>query len=220
VCLTLYDRIYPFAWLGVLVQAPPASRELIYALHDDGFALESMRSPRVTRLYLQCAPDEDPANWPDARIWAELHKRLEDEAGPKLNEGPILQKGVTAMRSFVAEPMRFCNLFLAGDAAHIVPPTGAKGMNLALADVRVLAQAFADYYRCGSRTGLDGYSQACLSRTWKAQRFSWWMTSLLHRFDSDSAFDRRRRFAELEYLAQSRAAQTMLAENYVGLPFD
>lgn len=219
VSLTLYDRIYPFAWLGVLVQAPPASRELIYALHDDGFALQSMRSPRVTRLYLQCAPDEDLAKWPDARIWTELHKRLEDEAGPKLNEGPILQKGVTAVRSFVAEPMRFGNLFLAGDAAHIVPPTGAKGMNLALADVRVLAQAFADYYRSGSRAGLNGYSQACLSRIWKAQRFSWWMTSLLHHFDGDSAFDRRRRLAELEYLAQSRAAQTTLAENYVGLPF-
>lgn len=219
VSLTLYDQIYPFAWLGVLVQAPPASRELVYALHDDGFALQSMRSPRVTRLYLQCAPDEELANWPDARIWGELHKRLEDGTGLKLNEGPILQKGVTPMRSFVAEPMRFGNLFLAGDAAHIVPPTGAKGMNLALADVRVLAQAFVDYYRLGSRAGLDGYSKACLSRVWKVQRFSWWMTSLLHHFDGDSRFDRRRRLAELEYLAQSRAAQTTLAENYVGLPF-
>ncbi len=216
--LTTYERSYPFAWLGILALAAPSSEELIYALHDDGFALLSMRSPQITRLYLQCAPDEDLANWPDARIWAELHRRLEDASGPKLNEGPILQKGVTPMRSFVVEPMRHGRLFLAGDAAHIVPPTGAKGMNLAVADIRVLARAFEDYYARGSAEALDGYSARCLARIWKAQRFSWWMTSMLHRFDADGTFDRRRQLAELEYLADSTAAQTALAENYVGLP--
>ena len=218
--LNVYERTYPFAWLGILAKAPPASEELIYALHDDGFALLSMRSPGITRLYLQCAPDEDLSAWSDGRIWTELHKRLEDVSGPKLNEGPILQKGVTPMRSFVVEPMRHGRLFLAGDAAHIVPPTGAKGMNLAIADVRVLAQAFADHYARGEAAGLDRYSETCLRRVWKAQRFSWWMTSMLHRFHTDNAFDRRRQLAELEYVAGSRAAQTALAENYVGLPLE
>ncbi|HVE48199.1 MAG TPA: 4-hydroxybenzoate 3-monooxygenase [Casimicrobiaceae bacterium] len=217
---TIYERSYPFAWLGVLVSAAPSSEELIYALHDDGFALLSMRSPEVTRLYLQCEPDEDLAKWPDARVWAELHKRLEDCSGPRLNEGPITQKGVTPMRSFVAEPMRYGHLFLAGDAAHIVPPTGAKGMNLAIADVRVLASALQSFYREGKTDALDAYSDRCLVRVWKAQRFSWWMTSLLHRFHDDGPFDRRRQLAELDYLEGSRAAQTALAENYVGLPFD
>jgi p-hydroxybenzoate 3-monooxygenase len=216
--LTIYERTYPFAWLGVLAQAAPSSEELIYALHDDGFALLSMRSPQITRLYLQCAPDEDVSRWPDRRIWAELHKRLEDVSGPRLNEGPVLQKGVTPMRSFVAEPMRRGRLFLAGDAAHIVPPTGAKGMNLAVADVRVLSAALERYYREAREDLLDRYSETCLARVWKAQRFSWWMTSLLHRFHDDGPFDRRRQIAELEYLAGSRAAQTALAENYVGLP--
>ena len=216
--LNVFERTYPFAWLGILAKAEPASEELIYALHDDGFALLSMRSPQITRLYLQCAPDEDLRQWPDDRIWAELHKRLEDASGPKVNEGTILQKGVTPMRSFVVEPMRYGTLFLAGDAAHIVPPTGAKGMNLAVADVRVLAKAFAAYYADGATDGLDRYSDACLCRVWKAQRFSWWMTSMLHRFDTDNAFDRRRQLAELEYVAGSRAAQMALAENYVGLP--
>ncbi len=218
--LRVYDRSYPFAWLGILAKAPPASDELVYALHDDGFALLSMRSPQITRLYLQCAPDEDLGRWPDARVWAELHKRLEDASGPKLNEGPVLQKGVTPMRSYVVEPMRNGRLFLAGDAAHIVPPTGAKGMNLAVADIRVLAMAFADHYAHQSSEGLDRYSDKCLGRVWKAQRFSWWMTSILHRFDADNAFDRRRQLAELEYVAGSRAAQTALAENYVGLPLE
>ena len=218
--LRVYERTYPFAWLGILVKAPPASEELIYALHDDGFALLSMRSPEITRLYLQCAPDEDLSRWPDERIWAELHKRLEDVAGPKVNEGPILQKGVTPMRSYVVEPMRHGRLFLAGDAAHIVPPTGAKGMNLAVADIRVLAKAFADHYAHAASDGLDRYSDTCLRRVWKAQRFSWWMTSMLHRFDTDNAFDRRRQLAELEYVAASKAAQTALAENYVGLPLE
>jgi p-hydroxybenzoate 3-monooxygenase len=217
--LAVYERTYPFAWLGILAKAPPSSEELIYALHDDGFALLSMRSPEITRLYLQCSPDEDLSRWPDARIWAELHKRLEDVAGPRVNEGEILQKGVTPMRSFVAEPMRRGRLFLAGDAAHIVPPTGAKGMNLAVADVRVLAAALVRHYRDGRDELLDAYSATCLARVWKAQRFSWWMTSLLHRFHDDGAFDRRRQVAELDYLAGSTAAQTALAENYVGLPF-
>jgi p-hydroxybenzoate 3-monooxygenase len=218
--LRVYERTYPFAWLGILAKARPASEELIYALHDDGFALLSMRSPEITRLYLQCAPDEDLSTWPDDRIWAELHKRLEDVAGPKLNEGPILQKGVTPMRSYVVEPMRHGRLFLAGDSAHIVPPTGAKGMNLAVADIRVLAKAFANHYARGDSDGLDRYSETCLRRVWKAQRFSWWMTSMLHRFDTDNAFDRRRQLAELEYVAGSKAAQTALAENYVGLPLE
>ena len=218
--LRVYERTYPFAWLGILAKAPPSSEELIYALHDDGFALLSMRSPQITRLYLQCTPDEDLAAWPDARIWSELHRRLEDVSGPRLNEGEILQKSVTPMRSFVVEPMRFGRLFLAGDAAHIVPPTGAKGMNLAVADIRVLAQALADHYSSGDVRSLDRYSETCLRRIWKAQRFSWWMTSMLHRFDTDGAFDRRRQLAELEYVSGSRAAQTALAENYVGLPLD
>jgi p-hydroxybenzoate 3-monooxygenase len=218
--LTLYERVYPFAWLGILASAPPASEELIYALHDDGFALLSMRSPEITRLYLQCAPDEDVAGWPDERIWRELHRRLEDVSGPRVVEGPILQKGVTPMRSFVAEPMRFGRLFLAGDAAHIVPPTGAKGMNLAVADIRVLARAFEAFYHREHDELLDAYSTTCLRRVWKAQRFSWWMTSMLHRFDADGAFDRRRQLAELDYLSGSIAAQTALAENYVGLPLE
>ncbi len=218
--LKVYERVYPFAWLGILAEAPPCSDELIYALHDDGFALLSMRSPRITRLYLQCRPDEDLEAWSDDRVWAELHKRLEDRDGPRVNEGPILQKGVTPMRSFVVEPMRHGRLYLAGDAAHIVPPTGAKGMNLAAADVRVLAHAFAAYYRERRTDLLDAYSATALARIWKAQRFSWWMTSMLHRFDGDSAFDRRRQLAELEYVAGSVAAQTSLAENYVGLPLD
>jgi p-hydroxybenzoate 3-monooxygenase len=216
--LTIYDRVYPFAWLGILAKAAPSSDELVYALHDRGFALLTMRSPEIQRFYLQCAPDEDLAQWPDERIWNELHTRLEDASGWRLREGAILQKGVTPMRSFVAEPMRCGRLFLAGDAAHIVPPTGAKGMNLAVADIRVLARAFADYYRGGRTDALDAYSDHCLARVWKAQRFSWWMTSMLHRFDSDSAFDQRRQRAELEYVASSRAASLSLAENYVGLP--
>jgi p-hydroxybenzoate 3-monooxygenase len=218
--LRLFERVYPFAWLGILAKAPPSSEELIYARHERGFALLSMRSPEIQRLYLQCAPDEDLANWPDERIWAELHMRLEDASGWRLIEGPILQKGVTAMRSFVAEPMRHGRLLLAGDAAHIVPPTGAKGMNLAVADIRVLARALAEFFRTRRTDLIDAYSDACLARVWKAQRFSWWMTSMLHRFDSDNAFDQRRQRAELEYVASSRAASLSLAENYVGLPLE
>jgi p-hydroxybenzoate 3-monooxygenase len=218
--LSLFDRVYPFGWLGILVEAPPASEELVYARHDDGFALFSMRSPEITRLYLQCDPDEDIANWPDERIWEALHKRLESGGDWRLAEGPVLEKGITAMRGFVAEPMRHGRLFLAGDAAHIVPPTGAKGMNLAVADVRVLSRALSDYFKRGETAGLEAYSATCLRRVWKAQRFSWWMTSMLHKFPGVSAYDERVQFAELDYVVSSAAAARSLAENYVGLPFE
>ena len=217
--LSLYERIYPFGWLGILAETPPASHELIYANADEGFALLSMRSPTVSRLYLQCAPEEDLAQWPDERIWDELRRRL----NIPLAEGPVIQKSVTPMRSFVAEPMNFGRLFLAGDAAHIVPPTGAKGMNLAIADVHILARALDAFYRqrrggAAAMDALNAYSHTCLTRIWKAQRFSWWMTSLLHRFEDQTPFDRRRQLAELEYIVSSRAAAQTLAENYVGLP--
>jgi p-hydroxybenzoate 3-monooxygenase len=217
--LVVYDRDYPFAWLGILADAPPSSQEIVYANHERGFALHSMRSPAVTRLYLQCAPDEDLAEWPDERIWKELQARLALE-GWTLTEGPITQKGVTAMRSFVVEPMQHGRLFLAGDAAHIVPPTGAKGLNLAVADVRILARALTEFYRSGRTDLLDRYSEACLPRVWQAQRFSWWMTSMLHRFAADDAYQHRLQLAELDYVTGSRAAAAALAENYVGLPFD
>jgi len=216
--LSTFERLYPFGWLGILAEAPPASEELVYAWTERGFALFSMRSPSITRLYLQCAPDEDIAEWSDDRIWSELNLRLATRDGWKPNIGPILQKGVTGMRSFVVEPMRYGRLFLAGDAAHIVPPTGAKGLNLAAADVFVLSEALAAFYRSGRHDLLDGYSDTCLRRVWRAQRFSWWMTSMLHLFGGDNAFDRRRQFAELDYLTGSRAAMTSLAENYVGFP--
>jgi p-hydroxybenzoate 3-monooxygenase len=217
--LSVFDRVYPFGWLGILADAPPSSPELIYAYHERGFALLSMRSPSVSRLYLQCAPDEDLRLWPDDRIWEELHARFGCD-GWQLAEGRITQKGVTGMRSFVVEPMQFGKLFLAGDAAHIVPPTGAKGLNLAVADVRVLARAFTDFYTSGRRELLERYSEICLRRVWQVQRFSWWMTSMLHVFDGDNTFDRRRQIAELEYVTSSRAAAQTLAENYVGLPFE
>lgn len=217
--LTTYDRTYPFGWLGILAEAPPSSHELVYAYHERGFALLSMRSPKISRLYLQCAPDEQIENWPDERIWQELHTRLARKDW-KLTEGPIVQKGITGMRSFVVEPMQFGRLFLAGDSAHIVPPTGAKGLNLAVADVRVLAKAISEFYRSGNRALLDQYSATCLRRVWKVQRFSWWMTSLLHRFDTDNAFDQRRQLGELDYVTSSRAASQSLAENYVGLPME
>ncbi len=218
--LTIYDRVYPFAWLGILAEARPSSDELIYAYHERGFALHSMRSPEITRLYLQCAPDEDLGNWPDERIWDELQLRLAAGASWKLNRGAVLQKGITEMRSFVVEPMQSGTLFLAGDAAHIVPPTGAKGLNLAVADVRVLARALTDYYANSNRKLLTSYSEICLRRVWKVQRFSWWMTSMLHRFNDENAFDRRRQLAELDYVTSSRAASQTLAENYVGLPME
>ncbi len=218
--LAVHEKIYPFAWLGILAETPPPSHELIYAYHERGFALFSMRSPRLSRLYLQCAPDEKLAGWPDARIWEELHARLGVEAGPVLKEGPIAQKGVTGMRSFVVEPMRYGRLYLAGDAAHIVPPTGAKGLNLAVADVRVLAPALAAYFASGRTDLLDAYSATCLKRVWRVEHFSWWMTSMLHRFPEDDVFQQRLQRSQLEYVVASRAAATTLAENYVGLPFD
>jgi p-hydroxybenzoate 3-monooxygenase len=218
--LTSYERSYPFAWLGILAEAAPSREELLYMHHSRGFALYSMRSPKITRLYLQCRPDEDIEQWSDDRIWSELQTRLTCGDGWHPNQGRILQKGVTGMRSFVVEPLQYGRLFLAGDAAHIVPPTGAKGMNLAFADVYFLSAALGDFYHRNDDERLRSYSQRCLQRIWKAQRFSWWMTSLLHCFPGDSAFDRKRQLAELAYLVSSRAAATSLAENYVGLPFD
>ncbi len=218
--IQIYERVYPFGWLGILANAAPSSPELVYSLHERGFALFSMRSPSVTRLYLQCAPDEDLAQWPDDRIWEELLTRLGSNDGWKPNVGPIMQKGVTGMRSFVAEPMRYGRMFLAGDSAHIVPPTGAKGLNLAIADVWRLARALAEYYKCGRQNLLERYSDECLRRVWRAQRFSWWMTSMLHKPETTNAFDERRQLAELEYVTTSHAAMTSLAENYVGFPIE
>jgi p-hydroxybenzoate 3-monooxygenase len=215
--LSIYERTYPFAWLGILAEAPPSSGELVYSYHQRGFALLSMRTQQLSRLYLQCIPDENIENWPDERIWQELHIRLACE-GWRLTEGPIMQKSIAGMRSFVVEPMQHGRLFLAGDAAHIVPPTGAKGLNLAVADVCVLAEAIAEFYAAGNRALLDHYSATCLRRVWKVQRFSWWMTSMLHRFASDNPFDQRRQLAELDYVTSSQAAAQSLAENYVGLP--
>jgi p-hydroxybenzoate 3-monooxygenase len=217
--LTTYERVYPFGWLGILAKAPPSSDELIYTYHDRGFALLSMRTPQISRLYLQCDPEEDISRWPDEKIWRELDTRLASD-GWELTKGPILQKGVTGMRSFVVEPMRYGRLFLAGDSAHIVPPTGAKGLNLAVADVRVLARALKEFYNTGRTHLLDTYSEVCLRRVWKVQRFSWWMTSMLHRFPGENPFDHRRQLAELDYVTSSRAASQSLAENYVGLPME
>jgi p-hydroxybenzoate 3-monooxygenase len=218
--LTVYERIYPFAWLGILAETPPVADELIYCHHERGFALFSMRSPTLSRLYIQCAPDEHLDEWPDARIWDELRRRLGGDAAAAWQTAPSLEKSVTPMRSFVAEPMRFGRLFLAGDAAHIVPPTGAKGLNLAAADVHVLARALAAFYASGGTALLEAYSETCLRRIWKAQRFSWWMTSMLHRFPGRNPFDDRLQLAELDYVTSSTAASTALAENYVGLRLD
>jgi p-hydroxybenzoate 3-monooxygenase len=218
--IQLFERVYPFGWLGILAEAAPSSDELVYSLHERGFALFSMRSPTVTRLYLQCAPDDDVNAWSDEQIWSELRVRLQARDGWQPTEGPIFQKGVTGMRSFVAEPMRYGRMFLAGDAAHIVPPTGAKGLNLAMADVYRLAAAIAEFYASRGERLLDLYSERALERTWRAQRFSWWMTSMLHRSETDTAFDYRRQMAELEYLFSSTAAMTSLAESYAGTPFE
>jgi p-hydroxybenzoate 3-monooxygenase len=214
--LTEREFTYPFAWLGILAEAPPATDELIYAWHEHGFALYSMRSPEVSRLYLQVPADEDIADWPDERIWAELQVRLATD-GWQVSEGPIFERGITPLRSFVCEPMQHGRLFLAGDAAHIVPPTGAKGLNLAVNDVRLLAAALADWYATGSTAALDGYSQTALRRVWRAQDFSNYMTQLLHDLGSDP-FQKGLQLARLEYLSRSRAAAGSLAENYVGLP--
>jgi p-hydroxybenzoate 3-monooxygenase len=216
--LRIYEREYPFAWLGILAEVAPSNEELIYCHHDRGFALHSMRSPTLTRLYLQCAPDADIEEWPDERIWEELQTRLATAEGDfVLEQGPLVEKGITPMRSFVAEPLRHGRLFLAGDAAHIVPPTGAKGLNLAAADVRVLSEALGAWYDGGDETGLDAYSDTCLRRVWRVQHFSWWMTSMLHRFGGDDPFEPRLQRSQLHYVVSSRAAATTLAENYVGL---
>jgi p-hydroxybenzoate 3-monooxygenase len=218
--VTYFDRDYPFAWLGILAEAPPTKDELVYTHHERGFALLTMRTQQLSRLYLQCARDEDIANWSDERIWDEMRLRTAGGEGWKLSEGPIVQKGITDMRSFAIEPMQYGRLFLAGDAAHIVPPTGAKGMNLAIADVRVLARALSAFYKSGRRDLLDSYSRTCLRRVWKIQRFSWWMTQLLHKFDTDNDFDRRRQLAEIDYITSSRSGAATWAENYVGLPME
>lgn len=215
--LTEFVKDYPFGWLGILADAPPTEDELVYTHHQRGFALLTMRTMSLSRLYLQCPREDVIENWSDDRIWEELRLRTAGDGHP-LSEGPILQKAITDMRSFVVEPMQFGRLFLAGDAAHIVPPTGAKGMNLAIADVRVLARALTAYYQDGRRDLLDAYSRVCLRRVWMVQRFSWWVTQLLHRFDDDNAFDLRRQLAEVDYVTGSRAGAMTWAENYVGLP--
>jgi p-hydroxybenzoate 3-monooxygenase len=215
-----FTRVYPFGWFGILVEAPPSTEELIYAMHERGFALVSTRSPQIQRLYLQCDPNDEVKNWPDSRIWDELHARLETVEDWRLAEGRIFQKGIIAMRSNVVEPMRYGRLFLAGDAAHIVPPTGAKGLNLAVADVRLLARALAAFYASGDEQALKDYSASALRRVWRAEHFSWWMTSMLHRFHDETTFHHRLQLAELEYVVTSRAKATTLAENYVGLPLD
>jgi len=217
--LRCYERVYPFGWLGILADQPPVSNELIYANHERGFALCSMRSATRSRLYLQCRLDDHVEDWPDERFYEELSRRLDPAAVAALQHGTSIEKSIAPLRSFVAEPMRYGNLFLAGDAAHIVPPTGAKGLNLAASDVYYLWQALLEFYREHSRTGLDAYSARALRRVWKAERFSWWMTSILHYFTEGSGFDQKIQRAELEFLVSSRAAKTALAENYVGLPY-
>jgi len=210
--LRIYEREYPYGWLGILAAVAPSSDELVYAHHERGFALLSLRSPELSRLYVQVRHDEDVAEWPDDRVWEELRTRV----GP-LTRGPVLEKGVTGMRSFVAEPMQYGRLYLAGDAAHIVPPTGAKGLNLAIADVKILAEAIVAWYESGDRARLDGYSDACLRRVWRAEHFSYWMTSMLHRDDDAGEFGRMLQLSQLRYVTTSTAAATSLAENYVGL---
>jgi len=217
---TEFVRTYPFAWFGILTEAPPSSKELIYAHHDRGFALVSTRSPTLQRMYFQCDPHDRVEAWDEGRIWSELRARLETVDGWRPKEGPVTQKNIVAMRSFVCEPMQHGRMFLAGDAAHIVPPTGAKGLNLAVADVHLLARALTSRFRTGGDDALRRYSATALRRVWKAQRFSWWMTTMLHQFPDHNAYQRRLQLAELDYVTSSRAAAASLAENYVGLPFE
>jgi len=217
--LRTYERVYPFGWLGILVDQPPASHELIYVNHERGFALCSMRSLTRSRYYLQCRLDEHVEDWPDDKFWEELSRRLDSEAVKNLKTGRSIEKSIAPLRSFVAEPMRFGQLFLAGDAAHIVPPTGAKGLNLAASDVAYLSAGMIERYKQNSPAGLDAYPKRALARVWKAERFSWQMTQMLHRFPESSGFDQKIQAAELNYLFSSKAAQTALAENYVGLPY-
>ncbi len=216
--LKTFERVYPFGWLGILAEVPPCDHELIYSNHERGFALASMRSPTRSRYYIQCALDERIEDWGDERFWDELCLRLGPDAASRVTRGPSFEKSIAPLRSFVAEPMRHGRLFLAGDAAHIVPPTGAKGMNLAVSDVVMLSEALVEHYQEGSTVGIDGYSARALARVWKAERFSWWFTSLTHRFPDRDGFDRKMQVAELAYIKGSRAAQVTLAENYVGLP--
>jgi len=216
--LRTFERVYPFGWLGILADVPPADHELIYANHERGFALASMRSPTRSRYYIQCGLDEQVEDWSDDRFWDELCLRLGPDAGSRVTRGPSFEKSIAPLRSFVSEPMRWGRLFLAGDAAHIVPPTGAKGLNLAASDVIMLSEALVDHYRGGSDAGLDGYSARALARVWKAERFSWWFTSITHRFPDMDGFARRIQAAEIDYIRGSQAAQRTLAENYVGLP--
>lgn len=213
------QKIYPFGWLGILAETPPVNPELIYAHHERGFALSSTRSPEIQRHYLQVDPKDDLANWSDDRIWSELHARV-DIDGWKMIEGPIIQKNIVAMRSFVCETMQYGRLFLAGDAAHIVPPTGAKGLNLAVADIQVLAHGLNEFYQSGKNETLNRYAEICLRRIWKAQRFSWWMTTMLHRNPDNSPYEYGIQLSELEYVTSSRHAAASLAENYVGLPLE
>lgn len=217
--LTSFERVYPFGWLGILADVPPCSHELIYANHARGFALASMRSPTRSRYYIQCSLDEELDAWPDAEIWAELKRRLGADAAAHMATGPSIEKSIAPLRSFVSTPMRHGRLFLAGDAAHIVPPTGAKGLNLAASDVHYLHRALSRFYRTGGSDLLDAYSDTALARVWKAERFSWWMTTMLHKLHDETSFEAQIQLAELDYLASSRAAQTALAENYVGLPY-
>jgi p-hydroxybenzoate 3-monooxygenase len=217
--LRTYERIYPFGWLGVLADVPPVANELIYSSHDRGFALCSMRSHTRSRYYVQVGADEQVENWSDDLFWTELRSRLDRRAADAIVTGPSIEKSIAPLRSFVAEPLRFGRLFLAGDAGHIVPPTGAKGLNLAASDVRYLSDALVEHYRDKSDAGLNAYSEKALARVWKAERFSWWMTSILHRFPDTGDFGRKIQLAELDYLVGSKAASTALAENYVGLPY-
>lgn len=214
-----FEKIYPFGWLGVLSRTPPVDEELVYASHERGFALCSMRSATLSRYYVQCPLEDSPEDWPDDRFWGELKSRLPGDVSANLETGPSIEKSIAPLRSFVCEPMRYGRLFLAGDAAHIVPPTGAKGLNLAASDVYYLSRALIEHYKGGTDAGLEAYSDRALARVWKSQRFSWFMTTLLHRFADEGSFDRRIQRADLDYLASSRAAQKALAENYVGLPY-
>ncbi|MBT8101305.1 MAG: 4-hydroxybenzoate 3-monooxygenase, partial [Gammaproteobacteria bacterium] len=213
-----YERVYPFGWLGILADVPPCDHELIYANHERGFALASMRSPTRSRYYVQVSMDEKLEDWPDERLWDELEIRLGADVAPHIIRGPALEKSIAPLRSYVFEPMRHGSLFLAGDAAHIVPPTGAKGLNLAASDVAYLSEALIAWFNDGSAAGIDGYSERALARVWKSERFSWQLTKLMHRFPDDGPFERRMQIAELEYIASSEAAQKSIAENYVGLP--
>lgn len=213
-----FERVYPFGWMGILADVPPCDHELIYSNHERGFALASMRSTTRSRYYVQCSLYDSVEDWPDERMWDELAIRLGPKAAANMTRGPSIEKSIAPLRSFVSEPMRYGRLFLAGDAAHIVPPTGAKGLNLAATDVGFLGEALVDFYRTGGQAGLDGYSDRALARVWKAERFSWWFTMLTHRFPDQTEFDRKMQMAEIQYIFSSEAARRVVAENYVGLP--